>query len=87
MIKSTVYGKQSARILSRKNSRILSPTGMHFVLFSHTMALLFRRTIEKTEIDDAMVLVAILMWIIATVVCDSHLSYVTKPVVDFPLSR
>jgi len=56
--------------------------GIYFVLFTRTMAVLFRRTIPRAEVHRVMIATAIVMWIIATGVCNPHVSYATKPVAD-----
>ena len=56
--------------------------GIYFVLFTHTMAVLFRRRIARTEVHRVMIATAIVMWIIATGVCIPRVSYATKPVAD-----
>lgn len=48
---------------------------MHPVLASPTMSVLFNRTVEEAEVYRATTVTAILIWIIATWVCNPRLSY------------
>jgi len=81
MVQSILYGKPpNARSLlgGLSNARL----GTYFVLFTCTMAVLFRRSIAKTEVHRVMIATAIVMWIIATGVCNPRVSYATRPAAD-----
>lgn len=67
--------------------------GMHFVLFTRTVAaVLFCRTIERSEIHRSMVAADIGIWVIASGVCNPRLSTplgssLLTPAVTFSASR
>lgn len=81
MIQSVLYGKPSDTRVLLKNSPAAFP-GIYFVLFTRTMAVLFRRSIPRAEMHRVMIATAIVMWIIATGVCNPRLSYTARSVVD-----
>jgi multisubunit Na+/H+ antiporter MnhC subunit len=81
MIQSILYGKlPNTRSLLEKLLTVFS--GVYLVLFTHTMAVLFRRGIARTGMHRVMILTAIVMWVIATGVCNPRLSYAAKPAAD-----
>jgi len=63
----TIYSLwQAVRLVSPPGKLIECFPGIFFVLFTRTMAVLFRRGIMKTEMHRVMIATAIVMWIIAT---------------------
>ena len=81
MIQSVLYGKPHITRLLSVHLLNFRP-GIYFVLFVRTMGVLFCRNIVRTEVHRVMIATAIVMWIIATGVCNPHVSCATRPVAD-----